>query len=44
MEPEAKFLLKMAGFDTQLFFKTDVDIMSPLHRSCWIKVIIFPVL
>jgi len=41
MEPEAKFLLKMAGFDTRLFFITDVDLMSPLHRSCSIKVIFF---
>jgi len=40
-EPEAKFLLKMVGLDARPFFKSNVDVTSPLLRSCFDKITIF---
>ena len=40
-EPAAKFLLKMVGLDARSFFKSNVDVTSPLLRSYCGKVIIY---
>ncbi|MGN6600979.1 MAG: hypothetical protein ACTHK8_14855, partial [Ginsengibacter sp.] len=40
-EPAAKFLLKMVGLDARPFIKSNVEVTSPLLRSCFNEVTIF---